>query len=81
MNNHPLTVYSTPGCPQCTLTLKALDDAGIPYRLINLAVDPTALERVKAAGFRQAPVVEGAGEAWAGFRPDRISELVKAQAL
>ena len=54
---------------------------GIPYQLINVAADPPALEHVRAAGFLQAPVVEGAGEAWAGFRPDRISELVKERAL
>ena len=28
MNDEPLTVYSKPGCVQCTATLRALDNAG-----------------------------------------------------
>ncbi len=35
MNDEPLTVYSNTGCVQCTATLRALDNAGIPYRVIN----------------------------------------------
>lgn len=80
MNEEPLTVYSKPGCVQCTATLRALDNAGISYRVIDLSGDPVALERVKGFGFAQAPVVEGAGDPWSGFRPDRIDELVKSRA-
>jgi glutaredoxin-like protein NrdH len=79
MNDEPLTVYSKPGCVQCTATMRALADAGIPYRVVDLAGDPVALEHVKGIGFLQAPVVEGAGEPWSGFRPDRIDELVKTR--
>lgn len=79
MNDEPLTVYSKAGCVQCTATLQALDSAGIAYRVVDLAGDPVALEHVKQSGFLQAPVVEGAGEPWSGFRPDRIDELVKSR--
>jgi len=80
MNDEPLTVYSKPGCVQCTATLRALDNARIPYRVVDLTGDPVALEHVKGFGFAQAPVVEGSGEPWSGFRPDRIDELVKSRA-
>jgi len=80
MNDEPLTVYSKPGCVQCTATLRALDNARIPYRVVDLTGDPVALEHVKGFGFAQAPVVEGAGDPWSGFRPDRIDELVKSRA-
>lgn len=79
MNDEPLTVYSKAGCVQCTATLRALDAAGIAYRVVNLAGNPVALEHVKESGFLQAPVVEGAGNPWSGFRPDRIDELVKSR--
>ena len=79
MNDEPLTVYSKAGCVQCTATLRALDAAGIAYRVVDLAGDPVALEHVKESGFLQAPVVEGAGDPWSGFRPDRIHELVKSR--
>jgi len=78
--NEPLTIYSKHGCVQCVATLRALDAAGIAYRVVDLESDSVALAHVKDAGFQQAPVVEGAGEPWSGFRPDLIDKLVKARA-
>jgi glutaredoxin-like protein NrdH len=77
MSIEPLTVYSKPGCVQCNATYRALDDKGIRYRVVDLSADAEALAHVKELGLLQAPVVEGAGEPWSGFRPDRIDELVK----
>lgn len=79
MNIEPLTVYSKPGCVQCTATMRALDNAGIPYRVIDLSGDPVALEHLKRIGFLHAPVVERAGEPWSGFRPDRIDKIVRTR--
>lgn len=70
-----ITVYSKPACVQCTATTRALDARGLSYDVIDLTEDQTAMERVTALGYRQAPVVI-AGEAhWAGFRPDMIGTL------
>ncbi len=70
-----ITVYSKPACVQCTATTRALDARGISYSVIDLTEDATAMEKVVAMGYRQAPVVV-AGEAhWAGFRPDMIGRL------
>lgn len=74
-------IYTLPGCVQCTLTRRALDEAGIRYEVVDLASDPAALAHVKSIGFLQAPAVEGAGEPWSGFRPDRIDELIKSRAV
>lgn len=74
----PLTIYSQAGCVQCTATMRALDKAAITYNVVDVQADPSALEHVKELGFRQTPVVEGAGEPWSGFRPDRIGELTAA---
>lgn len=75
-----ITVYSKPSCVQCNATYRALDVQGIDYEVIDLSEDTSALERVKALGYMQAPVVvvEEAGgtvDHWSGFRPDRIGAL------
>ena len=68
-------VYSKPDCVQCTSTYRALDSKRVPYMVIDMSVDPEALELVKGLGYLQAPVVVTDDEHWSGFRPDKISAL------
>jgi glutaredoxin-like protein NrdH len=78
-----VTVYTKPACNQCTATYRALDKKGIPYVSLDISQDEEALERLKALGFQQAPVVEFGDDSWSGFRPDKIDEIaeaIKAQA-
>lgn len=70
-----VTVYTKPGCVQCNATYRALDKKGIPYEKVDISEDPNALERIRALGYLQAPVVESSIGHWSGFRPDRIEEL------
>jgi len=70
-----VTVYSKPACVQCDATYRALDKKGIEYSVVDISTDDDALERVRALGFLQAPVVVAGEESWAGFRPDRITAL------
>ena len=71
-----LTIYSKSGCVQCNATYRALDDKGVEYDVVDMSVDPDALEKVKALGHLQAPVVvTPEGEHWSGFRPDLIATL------
>ena len=37
MNTESLTVYTKPGCVQCTATYRALDEKGIPYDVVDLS--------------------------------------------
>lgn len=75
----PVTVYTRPGCQQCRATERQLNQQHIPYRTVNLAEHPDALEKVKALGYQQAPVVVTAnGRHWSGYRPDQIDSLVLA---
>ena len=75
-----ITVFSKPNCVQCTATYRALKKLGLEeYTVIDLTRDAEALEKVKALGYRQAPVVLAAGEHWAGFRPDKIADLAAAR--
>lgn len=70
-----ITVYSKPSCVQCTATYRALDNAGIEYRVVDLSTTPDALTFVQELGYMQAPVVVTDTEHWSGFRPDKITTL------
>ena len=78
-----VTVYSKPACVQCKATFRALETKGIAYETVDISQDAEALERVRALGYMQAPVVIAGHAHWSGFRPDKIEDLatlVTAQA-
>ncbi|GAA4108935.1 glutaredoxin-like protein NrdH [Enteractinococcus coprophilus] len=70
-----VTVYSKPACVQCNATVRALDKKGVEYNVIDMSQDLDALERVRALGYMQAPVVMAGSDHWSGFRPDKIASL------
>lgn len=70
-----VTVYSKPACVQCNATVRALDKKGVEYNVIDMSQDMDALERVRALGYMQAPVVMAGSDHWSGFRPDKIASL------
>lgn len=70
-----LTVYSKPACVQCDATYRALNNAEIAYKTVDITKDTAALEYVLGLGYLQAPVVVAGAEHWSGFRPDRIAAL------
>jgi glutaredoxin-like protein NrdH len=76
-----IVVYSKPACVQCTATYTALDRKGLAYRVVDVTADDAALERVRALGYAQAPVVVAGDEHWSGFRPDLIGRLATALAV
>ena len=73
--NKPLTVYTLPDCIQCTMTKRALDNAGLTYTVIDLTRDEQAAELVKQLGYTSAPVVIVGAISWSGFRPDMIKTV------
>ncbi|MGP5220682.1 glutaredoxin-like protein NrdH [Arthrobacter rhombi] len=75
-----VTVYSKPACVQCNATYRALDKNGINYRKVDVTQDDEALERIRALGYMQAPVVlTSDNDHWSGFRPDKIDELATTE--
>ena len=70
-----ITVYSKPACVQCTATTRELDRKGIPYKYVDLTKDAEAMNTIRNLGYMQAPVVITGDDHWAGFRPDKISQL------
>jgi glutaredoxin-like protein NrdH len=76
-----VTVYTTPGCVQCDATKRALHSHGIVFAEIDLGANPDVLDQLKADGWQRAPIVQtGDGQAWSGFRPDKIRELAHPRA-
>jgi len=75
-----VTVYTKPACVQCNATYRALDKKGIAYQSVDISQDPEALERLKALGYLQAPVVVTEADHWSGFRPDKIDQLAQTAA-
>lgn len=73
-----ITVYSKPACVQCTATYRALDRLGVAYEVVDVSQDSAALEKVRALGYQQVPVVIAGDEHWSGFRPDKIGSLQAA---
>ena len=72
-----VTVYTKPRCVQCTATYRALDKKGIPYNSVDIYEDADALDRLKALGYQQAPVVDSPIGDWSGFNPGKIDELAE----
>lgn len=69
-----VTIYSAAGCGQCAATKRAFARAGIEAELIDITEAETVAAELRAAGWRQLPVVAIDGEPqWAGFRPDLIA--------
>lgn len=75
-----VTVYSKPACVQCNATARAMDKQGITYTMVDMSEDADALDRVRAMGYMQAPVVMTDSDHWSGFRPDKIEQLADSSA-
>lgn len=72
-----VTVYSKPGCVQCTATCRAMDQRGIDYRVIDISKDEQSYALVRELGYMQVPVIMTNDGHWSGFQPDRINALVR----
>lgn len=70
-----VTVYTKPACVQCTATKRKLDQLGVEYDTIDLLTTEGALEKVRALGFQQAPIVITDSDSWSGYQPERLSNL------
>ena len=73
-------VYTLPNCVQCDMTKKQFKAHDVAYEEIKLDENPKAVEGLKERyGFTQAPIIiTSAGEAWSGFKLDRIKGVIKA---
>jgi glutaredoxin-like protein NrdH len=77
-----ITVYSKPGCMQCTYTKMELEKLGLAYQDIDITQDRDAAKDAARLGHRTLPVVvvanNGSTQRWAGFCVDLIRALRNA---
>lgn len=72
-----ITIYSKPGCVQCTATDRHFGET--PRDTFDVTQDAEAMATVRELGYMAAPVVvirddDGALLAhWAGYNPDKIN--------
>lgn len=81
-----ITVFENPGCVACRATQRQLGKFQLSFETVDLSVDTAGRERMKALGYTSAPVVEVTDgeqvlDQWMGYRPDKIKEWSKADAL
>ena len=75
-----ITVYTRPSCVQCNATKRKLTQEGLDWVAVDVEQDEAAAERLREAGYMQAPVVfTESGESWSGFRPDLIAQETDRQ--
>lgn len=72
-----VTVFTKPACVQCNATYRALDKKGISYQSVDISVDESALDELKALGYQQAPVVTSPIGNWSGYNPGQIEALAE----
>lgn len=71
-----VTVFTKPGCVQCTATYRRLNARGIEFEVRDVSVDDAAMATVRDLGYQQVPVVmTGGGEHWGGYNPDKLDAL------
>lgn len=71
-----ITVYTKPNCSHCEQTKSTLDQNNISYDIVDLTENNEARNMVLGMGFRSAPVVITDNDSWAGFRIDKLKDLV-----
>ncbi len=72
-----IKIYSTPTCVYCVTLKKFLDEKGVKYEEINVAVDQNAArEMIEKSGQMGVPVVDIEGEIIVGFNREKISKLL-----
>lgn len=72
-----VTVYTLPACVQCDSTKRLLTRGQVEFEEIDLSKDAAAMEKIRAWGYTQAPVVEAGNQHWSGFRMERLQSLIK----
>ncbi|ANB58420.1 glutaredoxin family protein [Anoxybacillus sp. B7M1] len=74
--NH-VTVYTTTTCPYCVMLKNFLQEQGVPFKEVNVQLDPIAAKRlVETTGHTGVPQTEINGKWVLGFDPETIMSLI-----
>ena len=71
-----LTIFSQPGCVQCTAAERHAKAKDIPYQKIDVTQTPEAYDLVTGEwGYKQVPVLYFDGEHVGGFDPNFLAKV------
>ena len=70
-----VTVFTKANCVQCEATKRHLDKIDVPYDIVDITNDITALDRLISLGYRSAPVVLTDNDSWSGYVPEKLDKL------
>ncbi|WEV42661.1 NrdH-redoxin [Bifidobacterium sp. ESL0682] len=70
-----VTVFTKQHCPQCMATERQLKRQNITFETVDLTNNPSTVQQLIDAGFKQTPVVITPDASWSGYRPDLIKAL------
>lgn len=76
---HNVTVYTTTLCPVCRMVKDFLNDSNIPFKEINVDINPIAM--IKLIGITKrltVPQTNMNGEWISGFDPVRMLTVISA---
>lgn len=65
-------IYSKQNCSNCEKTKNKFNILGIDYDIVDISTDREALKKIKAMGFKEAPVVVTGSESWSGYQEHKI---------
>ena len=75
--NNDITVYVTNQCPFCHMLKGFLNENNIPFKEVNVEMDPVAMHRVVSqTGQMGVPQTEVNGKWVVGFDPESIMQAL-----
>lgn len=77
MENHKVTVYSTPTCPFCVMAKNYIKSKGLEFEDVDVSQDQQkAIEMVQKSGQMGVPVIEIDGKIVVGYQPQIFDSLL-----
>lgn len=77
---HNVTVYTTTLCPVCRMVKDFLNDSDIPFKEINVDINPIAMIKLIGKTKRiTVPQTNMNGEWVSGFDPVRMLTIISAE--
>jgi glutaredoxin-like protein NrdH len=70
------TLLTQPGCHNCKMVERKLDDLGIPYEVVNIRENDDWFNWMVHRQLKSTPVLVNRADYVIGFDPDGIEELV-----
>jgi len=72
-----LTIYGSPGCQGCKLTVRKAEALGLSFDYVDVSAEVAAAAQLLAEGHRTLPVICSGSEIWTGFRPDLLERVAR----